>query len=53
MGMAVRGYPPEEFGSWISKNVPGKGRSESSIATTMSVTMIDAWLIPEHLEGKF
>lgn len=34
MGMAVRGYPPGEYASWLSKFLPGKGESACSIGTT-------------------
>ena len=54
MGMAVRGYPPEEYASWLSKSLPGKGRVRVLYRyDDVSVVMLDAWLIPESLEGMF
>lgn len=54
MGMAVRGYPREEFASWLSKPLPAKGRVRVLYRyDDVSVTMLDAWLIPERLEGMF
>lgn len=53
MGMAVRGYP-EEFASWLSKPIPGMGRVRVIYHhDSRAVTMLDAWLIPEKLDGQF
>lgn len=54
MGMAVRGYPPDEFASWLSKSLSGKGRIRVIYRyDDVSVTMLDARLVPESLEGMF
>jgi hypothetical protein len=53
MGMAVRGYP-EQFASWLSKPIPGMGRVRVVYHhDARAVTMLDAWLIPEKLDGQF
>jgi hypothetical protein len=54
LGMAVRGYPSDEFASWLSKPVPGKGRVRVLYHYgPETVTMLSAWIVPEELEGKF
>lgn len=45
LGMAVRGYPASEFGSWISKPIP-QGRLRVIYRyDDESVNMLDAWLV--------
>ena len=52
--LAVRGFPSDEFASWLSKNIPGKGRVRVLYRyDDVSVTMLEASLIPEALEGMF
>jgi hypothetical protein len=54
MGMAVRGYPPGQFASWLSKPISGKGRIRVLYRyDEASVVMLDAWEIPASLEGTF
>lgn len=50
---AVVGYPPEEFASWVSKRTR-EGRVRVIFHYTNEVvTLIDARLIPDNLEGMF
>jgi hypothetical protein len=54
MGMAVPRYDPAQFGSWLSRPIPGKGRVRVIYHYNESaVTMLDAWVIPDRLDGQF
>jgi len=54
LGMAVRGYPSDQFASWLSKPLPGQGRIRVTYHfDAVVVTLLDAWIVPEQLEGQF